>query len=355
MKYGLIALLLGLSLPAQAQQMCPASGGRLLPCQNFMEEQFAIYAAKEAEWAKADAEDAAADDANRASDYWGAIAANMQTGQIHHVEYVYRPIDALERMKQACAGDRQCDLVAIYRNTCVALARGDQGELFWADDAKPKLVQQKAMNACKAGGANGCRADERDRVCSGYDYVDIRTGEAGTGQQSLGSKLRAFKRKGGLLGAISPKLAGKSEVQPPQVAYNPMTAQFLSQPTAMRSGQSPAKPDGSSLWMAYAFSRTSGARGTGIGLVEGVSAAQAKRTCGKSDCETLVAARTGECFAIVGGIDSRSVQQDFAAKAKNKELAGQAALKQCKSGGLGQCQVGFAECVKSLSEMAAQQ
>ena len=137
MKYGLIALLLGLSLPAQAQQMCPASGGRLLPCQNFMEEQFVIYAAKEAEWAKIDAEDAANDDANRASDYWGAIAANLQSGQIHHVEYVYRPIDALERMKQACAGDKQCDLVAIYRNTCVSLARGDQGELFWADVAKP--------------------------------------------------------------------------------------------------------------------------------------------------------------------------------------------------------------------------
>lgn len=355
MKYGVFALLAGLSLSAHAQQMCPASGGRLLPCQNFMEEQFAIYAAQEAEWAKHDAEDAAMDDANRASDYWGAVAANLQTGQIHHVEYVYRPTEALQRMKQACAGDKHCDLVALYRNTCLSLARGGRGELFWADDTKPKRVQQKAVDACKAGGAEGCQAVEQDRVCSGYDYVDIRTGEAGTGQQSLGSKLRAFKRKGGLLGAISPKLAGKSEVQPAQVAYNPMNAQFLSQPTAMRSSQGSAKPDGSSLWMAYAFGRDSGARGTGIGLVEGVSAAQARQTCGKSDCQTLVTARTGECFAIIGGIDARSVQQDFAAKAKNKELAGQAALKQCKDGGLNQCQVGFAECVKTLSEMGKQQ
>jgi hypothetical protein len=337
---------------AQGRPLCAGPNGTV-PCPSFLEEQWSAYAGQLDQWAREDAADAADDDANRASDYWGAVAANLRTGEIHHVESVYRPTDALGAMREACGGDKDCDLLALYRNTCLALARGGEGEMFWADDAKPKHAMPKALAACKGGGAQQCQALERERYCSGYDYVDAVSGEAGTGQRSLRSKLQAFKNKGGLVGALSPKLAGKSDVQPPQAIYNPMTAQYLSQARPLRGTQAAAveKPDGKTLWIAYASGRASGARGTGVGLVQGVSAAQAKQTCGQRDCEVLVAARSGECFAVASGDDAQGKPRDFAAKGVGKRAADEAALAQCRGDGARQCAIGISDCVKTLSEM----
>lgn len=328
-------------------QLCANPNGGVAPCPTWLDEQYRQWAVKEAEWARQEAVWNAEDNVNRKADYWGAISANLKTSATHHVEFVFKPTDALTSAKQACP-DSSCDVLVLYRNTCIASASGGQGEMFWADNVEPRKAQENALALCHKNASGSCQVLEDSVVCSGYKYVDIRSGEGGTGQKSLGSKLRMFKANGGVFGLISPKLVGK-EIQPAEVSYNPKATQMMGLPAAVRSRVDVAKiSQEAAIWVAVAVSRKTGEPTIAVGAAEEIAVFDARKRCAKDDCDLLTTARSGECFAI--GFDSGSdgVPRNFAGKGATREQASSSALAQCKKSRFDGCQIGITDCLPEL-------
>ncbi len=336
---------------AHGQQIiCQAPQGGQVPCpspfgdayEQLFEAERAANERAQREWAE--------DQINREADYWGAIAVLAPTGEMVHLGFENQPKWAFNPLRKACNMRNGCDVVATYKNTCVALARSSQGQMFFADDAKPQQASALAVQACNQAGGNACAADEKEISCSGYRYVDAVTGEGGIGQKSLRSKLRKFRRD---VGALS----GSAKIQPAMVAYNPRLRQALLRPKAERAKlrNQDVRDDSAwskidlvpppDLWLAFAFSQTAGKTGLGLERDESSASVQAKLKCEARDCETIMSAHSGQCFAIVQGISPRSTLHAVGAIGTTAAQAQREALSECGAGAQS-CMVAIAECVE---------
>ncbi|UHQ21601.1 DUF4189 domain-containing protein [Lysobacter sp. 5GHs7-4] len=349
----LLATLLALAaFTASAQQIiCQAPQGGQVPCPSPFGDAYGNMAELQRQGDERRAREWAEDKAGRESDYWGALAVHAPSGEAVNIGFESEPKWAFGPLRQACNIRYGCDVVVLYKNTCVAIARGDRGEMFLADDVKPQQASALASQACSKAGAGACKVGKKELTCSGYNYIDSVTGEGGIGQKSLFAKWRKLRFD------VAAKVGGDVLIQPPMATYNPRLRQALTRPKADRAnlvnrdvrddavwariGLTPA-PD---LWLAFAFSAASGQIGLGLERNEDGAVAAARGKCQADDCETLLRARSGQCYAIVQGITPKARLHSVALVGRTPEDAQKAALKQCAQGAT-DCSVAVAECVE---------
>ena len=131
------------------------------------------------------------DDFNRTADWWRVISVNVHTGAWGNALQRGSGAQAMQDVKKVCQ-DKDCALLALFRNTCVPGVTNVAGSAFWADDVKPRTALNLAMKKCKLDPASGrsCEAPKDFNVCSGYAY------------QKYDGKLSNYNR-GGLIGVLA--------------------------------------------------------------------------------------------------------------------------------------------------------
>lgn len=336
--------------PAQPQVICQAPQGGQVPCPSPFGDAYAQMAEVGRQAEERRAREWADDKAGREADYWGAIAVLAPTGEAVNIGFESQPQWAFGPLRRACNMRYGCDVAVLYKNTCVAIARGDRGQMFLADDPKPQQASAAASQACAQAGGGACKVAKNELTCSGFDYIDSITGEGGIGQKSLFSKWRKLRFD------MAAKVGGDIVVQPPAATYNPRLRQALAQPKAdraglrnrdvrddavwSRAGLTPA-PD---LWLAFAFSG-SGQIGLGLDRDEDSAVSAARSKCQERDCEIALRAHSGQCYAIVQGVSPQARLHAVALIGRTPEEAQKASLKQCAAGA-SDCSVAVAECVE---------
>lgn len=336
--------------PAQPQIVCQAPQGGLVACPSPFGDAYAEMAEIGRRADERRAREWAEDKAGREADYWAATAVLAPTGETVNLGYESQPKWAFNPLRRACNMRQGCDVAVLYKNTCVAIARGDAGQLFLADDVKPQQASALASQACARAGAGACKVAKNELSCSGYNYIDSLTGEGGIGQKSLFSKWRKLRFD------VAAKAGGDIVIQPPMAIYNPRLRQALARPKAdraqlsnrdvrddaawSRAGLTPP-PD---LWLAFAFS-PSGQVGLGLDRDEDSAIAGARAKCQERDCQIALRAHSGQCYAIVQGISPQAQLHAVALTGPTAEAAQKASLKQCAAGA-SDCSVAVAECVE---------
>ena len=279
------------------------------------------------------------DDFNRSSDWWGAISVNVHTGAWGNALQRSSGALAMQDVKAVCP-DKDCALLALFRNTCVAGVTNAAGSAFWADDVKPRAALNLAMKKCKLDPASGrsCAAPKDFNVCSGYAY------------QKYDGKLSNYNR-GGLLGVLAPGLSNIPDLAAPEVFYNPGLVQFTGQSNSVRAESADAALASNSrlqnastmapLWGAIATGQNG--LGMGMGLTEEIAQADALKKC-EGDCiikfsyegDVCIATGTGKTAAgrVVSGIDV----------AKTKALVEASVHKSCADQGM-VCTIASVDCL----------
>ncbi len=80
------------------------------------------------------------DDFNRTTDWWGAISVNVHTGAWGNSLHRSSGTQAMQDVKSVCP-DKDCALLALFRNTCVAGVTNAAGSAFWA--ARPAAAARR--------------------------------------------------------------------------------------------------------------------------------------------------------------------------------------------------------------------
>ena len=70
------------------------------------------------------------DDFNRTTDWWGAISVNVHTGAWGNSLHRSSGTQAMQDVKSVCP-EKDCALLALFRNTCVAGVTNAAGSAFW--------------------------------------------------------------------------------------------------------------------------------------------------------------------------------------------------------------------------------
>ena len=279
------------------------------------------------------------DDFNRSADWWGAISVNVHTGAWGNALQRNSGAQAMQDVKAVCP-DKDCALLALFRNTCVAGVTNAAGSAFWADDVKPGAALNLAMKKCKLDPASGrsCEAPKDFNFCSGYAY------------QKYEGKLSNYNR-GGLLGVLAPGLKNIPDLAAPEVFYNPGLVQFTGQTNRVRAGSADAALSANSrlqtaqtlppLWGAIATGKTG--LGMGMGLTKEIAQADALKKCA-GDCvikfsyegDICIASGTGTTAdgRVVSGIDA----------AKTKALVEASVHKSCAAQGM-VCTIASVDCL----------
>jgi hypothetical protein len=280
-----------------------------------------------------------ADNSNRAQDWWGSMAVNSETGigawNANHLS----GSDSLQEIQNYCQHNA-CNVVAVFKNTCVAAAQNSKGALFWADDVKEDIAVKNAIGKCKLDQAVGtsCKASKDLVACSGYNYQKYR------------GKLSNFNR-GGLMGVIWPKFSGIPEVQPPGVIYKPSVAMLTSQTesspdieTAFVAQVATDAKKSEPRWAAMASSQ-SGEFGLGLAVTESIAKADALRKCAAPDCAVRKSYQGNICIAAVTGSTADGKEVGGMDALETKELAEATVLNGCKASGWLNCKVIISECI----------
>jgi Domain of unknown function (DUF4189) len=283
-----------------------------------------------------------ADDDNRAQDWWGAIAVNLASGAGAWNANHLSGGNSLKEIQRYCE-QNDCELVAVFKNTCVAAAQNLLGSLFWADDVKEDLAIKNATAKCRLDKASGtsCKTSKDHVACSGYQYQKYR------------GKLSNFNR-GGLLGVIWPKFSGIPAVQPASVIYKPaavlltLQARSLRDADAISATHSMEAGKNITVWGAMATSE-SGGFGLGLGITEAIAKADALKKCANPACAVNKSYQGGICVAAVSGnsVDGKAVGAVDALK--TKELAENAVMNGCKARGWLNCKIIVTQCVDGTS------
>ena len=294
--------------------------------------------------------------AERAADYWGGVVINLNNGDWYSAANYPLPTSAVAQLEGACTHPA-CAVVAVYKNTCVAQALGDKGEIFWAEDARPATAQQKAKKLCE-GAAHACDVAEKYISCSGFNYTDRTTGEVGTGQKSFLSLWRQYRHAGSLLGILAPRLMGVSEVGKGEVLFNPVVVQLSQQPRAVKETiDVPAflaplrgKRQAPDIYIATALSKNGRAASTYFGVTPAVAENEAMTRCGKSDCYVLLTFKNGLCAAQSWGRDRQGANYDHMVAAPTEAQAKKLALDQCVQSTGQACQIAQSFCSPAAKE-----
>jgi hypothetical protein len=282
------------------------------------------------------------DDANRMSDWWGAISVNVRTGAWGNALQRNSGAQAMADVKDVCP-EADCAMLALFRNTCVAGVTNAAGSAFWADAVKPSKALSAAMKKCKADPASGrsCAAPKDFNVCSGYAY------------QKYAGKLSNYNR-GGLLGVLAPGLSNIPDLAPAEVFYNPGLVQFTAQNSAVRASGAQAVLAANSalqsegtlppLWGAIATGQ-GGALGMGMGLTEAIAKADAMKKCVADDCVIQTSYEGDICIAVVTG-KTAAGKEISAMDARKTKAEVEAKLREgCVSRGISDCTVVMMECM----------
>jgi hypothetical protein len=288
------------------------------------------------------------DDANRTSDWWGAISVNVRTGAWGNALQRNSGAQAIADVKQVCP-DADCAMLALFRNTCVAGVTNAAGSAFWADDVKPRRALNAAMKKCKADPASGhsCEAPKDFNVCSGYAY------------QKYDGKLSNYNR-GGLIGVFAPGLSNIPDLAKPEVFYNPSLVQFSAQTSAVRASGADAalavdrtlKNGGAlpALWGAIATGQGGGALGMGMGLTEAIAKADAMKKCAAGDCVVQTSYQGDICIAVVTGKSADGKDVSAMDAQKTKADVETKLFQGCADKGVLDCKIVMMECMDLTPE-----
>jgi hypothetical protein len=283
------------------------------------------------------------DDANRTSDWWGAISVNVRTGAWGNALQRTSGAQAMADVKEVCP-DADCALLALFRNTCVAGVTNAAGSAFWADDVKPRKALNAATKKCRADPASGrsCEAPKDFNVCSGYAY------------QKYDGKLSNYNR-GGLIGVLAPGLSNIPDLAPAQVIYNPSLVQFTAQTSAVRTTGADAAlaanqslQEGGALpllWGAIATGQAGGALGLGMGISEDIAKADAVKKCAVSDCVIQTSYQGDICIAVVTGKNAQGNDISAMDAQKTKAEVEAKLLDGCVDKGITGCKIKMMECM----------
>ena len=279
------------------------------------------------------------DDYNRTSDWWGAISVDVRTGVWGNALQRSSGAQAMQDVKQVCP-DKDCALLALFRNTCVAGVTNSAGSAFWADDVKPSKALNLAMKKCKLDPASGrsCEAPKDFNVCSGYRY------------QKYDGKLSNYNR-GGLIGVFAPGLSNIPDLAAPEVFYNPGLVQFTGQSNNVRTGSAEAALSSNKqiqsagamppLWGAIATGQSG--LGLGMGLTEAIAQADALKKC-EGDCVIKFSYEGDICIATGTGKTSDGRLVTGIDAAKTKELVEASVHKTCAERGM-ECTIASVDCL----------
>jgi hypothetical protein len=267
------------------------------------------------------------DNAARASDYWGAIAIDNTTWRWSISMQQPGATEAMAAAIDACQA-KECRLVAVFKNTCIAPAYGTEGRLLFAEDTSASAARRKAAAACETTSAH-CSTPEEQTVCSGYRYVDSNSGERGDGQKSLSSKYRQYMRGGGLIGILSPGLAGKTAIQTPEATFDPFLIRLLSYPEASRNTPAKVVGTGRVMWGAITASKQYGNFGMAMGPTEGIAVVESKRKCEQGDCDVVATYSNGTCIALAAPSEKNAPATVFFGKGRDEATAKSQALNKC--------------------------
>lgn len=324
------------------------SDGACLSQQNAQASVAAMEAADRAirEWEQRRAEM----NAERYGDFWGGVIINLNTGAWYSAANYLESSAAELQLVRACSHPA-CAVVTLFKNTCVAQSLGNKGEMYWADDVKPSVAQQKAKKLCEAK-STGCDVSEQHISCSGFNYTDRVTGEVGAGQKSLLSMWRHYRHAGSLLGILAPDLMGVAEVAKPQATLNPLALQLAEQPRSVketmslpdflaRVQQQRAVPK---LYVSTALSTGGRFAKTYFGVTPAVAENEALSRCGKSDCQVLLTFEQHLCAAQSWGRDNNGANYDYMVAAATEDEAQKLALTSCRKNAGNQCQIAQSFC-----------
>lgn len=279
-----------------------------------------------------------ADNNNRAQDWWGSIAVNLASGAgVWNANHLSGG-NSLKEMQNYCQ-QNDCELVAVFKNTCIAAAKNSQGSLFWADDVKEDVAIKNATGKCRLDKASGasCKTSKDLVACSGYNYQKYR------------GKLSNFNR-GGLIGVMWPKFSGIPEVQPSGVIYKPAAVLLTAQARSLRDADAisvaKAMEEGKEIlhWSAIATSE-SGSLGLGLGITEAIAKADAMKKCASPACTVNKSYRGDICISAVSGNSVDGVAKGAMDALKTKELVEEALMSGCKSRGWLNCKIMVTQCI----------
>lgn len=279
------------------------------------------------------------DDYNRTTDWWGAISVNVHTGAWGNALQRSSGAQAMQDVKAVCP-EKDCALLALFRNTCVAGVTNAVGSAFWADDPKPRTALNLAMKKCKADPAsrNSCEAPKDFNVCSGYAY------------QKYEGKLSNYNR-GGLVGVLAPGLRNIPDLAAAEVFYNPSLLQFTGQTHQVRAASADSalatnnavQNNGAMppLWGAIALGMQG--IGMGMGITEEIAQADALKKC-EGECAIKFSFEGDFCIATGSGKKADGSVVDGIDAAKTKELVEASVHKRCAERGM-ECTITSLDCL----------
>jgi hypothetical protein len=279
------------------------------------------------------------DDANRISDWWGAISVNVRTGVWANALHRASGAQAMADVKEVCP-EADCALLGLFRNTCVAGVTNAAGSAFWADDVKPRKALAAAMKKCRTDPASGksCEAPKNFDVCSGYAY------------QKYDGKLSNYNR-GGLIGVLAPGLSNIPDLAKPKVIYNPGLVQFTAQPNSLRmAGAEAALASNRALHSAGAHPPLWGAiavgtagMGMGMGITQAIANADAMKKC-TGECAIKFSFEGDACIAVGTSKSPDGKESSGIDVAKTKALVEASVKKTCAERGIA-CTIASIECL----------
>jgi hypothetical protein len=94
---------------------------------------------------------------DRDDDRYGAIAYSRHTGHYGYWKGAESRAGAERHALEACEG-RDCRVEVWFRNSCGALATGEDGRIIgWAHDVRLGEAQEQALQNCRHEGGRRCR------------------------------------------------------------------------------------------------------------------------------------------------------------------------------------------------------
>ena len=91
------------------------------------------------------------------ADRYGAIAYSRRTRHYGYADNAGSREAAERRAMERCEG-RDCKVEVWFRNSCGALATGEDGQIFgWAHDTNLREAKENAVEQCRSRGGHRCR------------------------------------------------------------------------------------------------------------------------------------------------------------------------------------------------------
>jgi Domain of unknown function (DUF4189) len=93
----------------------------------------------------------------RDDDRYGAIAYSRRTGHYGYWRGAETQAGAERRALDKCEG-RDCRIAGWFRNSCGALATGEEGEIYgFGHDIRLDEAKERAVRECRNNGGHRCR------------------------------------------------------------------------------------------------------------------------------------------------------------------------------------------------------